>query len=67
VHQGRLDEARAVYGRVMETASPLGLFSEEADAATGEPLGNYPQGLTHLSQIAAACALAQASSAAPAR
>jgi len=65
--QGRLDEARAVYDRVMETASPLGLFSEEADAATGKLLGNYPQGLTHLSHIAAALALVEASSAPAAR
>jgi len=66
-HQGRLDEAREVYERVMETASPLGLFSEEADAQTNEPLGNYPQGLTHLSHIAAALALVEASSAHAAR
>ena len=58
-HQGRVDDARAVYDRAMETASPLGLFSEEYDTADGEPLGNYPQGLTHLSQIAAAHTLAR--------
>jgi GH15 family glucan-1,4-alpha-glucosidase len=65
--QGRVDEAREVYERVMETASPLGLFSEEGDARTGEPLGNYPQGLTHLSHIAAALTLVEASSASAAR
>ena len=42
----------------MGAASPLGLFSEQVDPASGELLGNYPQTLTHLSHVAAACARA---------
>lgn len=58
--QGRLDRAQTVYDRVAATASPLGLFSEEHDTDHGLALGNYPQALTHLSQISAAVAIAAA-------
>jgi GH15 family glucan-1,4-alpha-glucosidase len=58
--QGRAQEARRVFDYAMGAASPLGLFSEEVDAKSGELLGNYPQALTHLSHISAAVALSQA-------
>jgi GH15 family glucan-1,4-alpha-glucosidase len=57
--QGRLVQAREVFDRAMGAASPLGLFSEQVDPASGELLGNYPQTLTHLSHVAAAVALAE--------
>ena len=57
--QGRLEEARAVFDRTVSTGNELGLFSEEYDPKAGEMLGNFPQGLTHLSHIAAAVALAE--------
>ncbi len=47
---------RSSTGR-LGAASPLGLFSEEIDPATGELLGNYPQTLTHLSHVTAMLAL----------
>lgn len=56
--QGRRPEARAAFDRAAGTANDLGLFSEEFDGAAGVMLGNFPQGLTHLSHIAAARALA---------
>jgi GH15 family glucan-1,4-alpha-glucosidase len=58
-HQGRIEEARAVFDRTMATSNDLGLFSEEYDTTSGELLGNFPQGLTHLSHITAAVALAE--------
>jgi GH15 family glucan-1,4-alpha-glucosidase len=55
--QGRTAEAQAVFDRVRATANDLGLFAEEFDPERGETLGNFPQGLSHLSHIAAAAAL----------
>ncbi|MGN6756707.1 MAG: glycoside hydrolase family 15 protein [Thermomicrobiales bacterium] len=57
-HQGRLEEARQVFDRATATSNDLGLFAEEYDVEHSEPLGNFPQGLTHLSHIAAAVAMA---------
>src|ERR671923_150197 len=54
---GRDEEARRIFDRAVSTGSDLGLFSEEYNSETGEPLGNFPQALTHLSHIAAALAL----------
>jgi GH15 family glucan-1,4-alpha-glucosidase len=58
--QGRLPQAREVFDRAVGAASPLGLFSEEIDPASGELLGNYPQTLTHLSHVTAMVALTEA-------
>jgi GH15 family glucan-1,4-alpha-glucosidase len=56
--QGRTAEARAAFDAAMAVRTPLGLFSEQADARTGASWGNFPQALTHLSHLSAARALA---------
>ena len=58
-YQGRTNLARAAYDRATATATDLELYAEEYDPRNREALGNFPQGLSHLSHIAAAVALAR--------
>lgn len=57
--QGRVEDAQQVFDRTLATGNDLDLFAEEYDTGSGELLGNFPQGLTHLSHISAAVALAE--------
>jgi GH15 family glucan-1,4-alpha-glucosidase len=59
-HQGKLQAAHDAFGLAMGASNDLGLFSEEFDPVSGELLGNFPQGLTHLSHLTAALAIADA-------
>ncbi|MGH9122622.1 MAG: glycoside hydrolase family 15 protein, partial [Acidimicrobiales bacterium] len=56
-YQKRFDLAQAAFDRAAATANDLGLFPEEYNPQSRQALGNFPQGLSHLSHIAAAVAL----------
>ncbi|MGZ4132800.1 MAG: glycoside hydrolase family 15 protein, partial [Actinomycetota bacterium] len=51
VEVGEVDRAHALCEKLLSYASPLGLYSEELEPATGRQLGNYPQAFTHLAEI----------------
>ena len=50
---GKLEEARLIFDKMLGYANHLGLYAEEI-GPTGEALGNFPQGFTHLGLISAA-------------
>lgn len=58
--QGRIDEARSLFERVLGYASHLGLFSEEVDSEKNVALGNFPQAYTHIALINSAYNLRKA-------
>jgi len=51
--QGRRALAWDYYRRAVACANDLGLFAEQYDVESGKMLGNFPQVLTHVSQITA--------------
>jgi alpha,alpha-trehalase len=48
---GEISRARGLCEKLLSFASPLLLYAEEIDAATGRHLGNFPQAFTHLALI----------------
>ena len=55
--QGRDDEARALFERLLDLANEVGLLSEEYDVRAGRLVGNFPQAFSHLSLIGSALSM----------
>jgi GH15 family glucan-1,4-alpha-glucosidase len=60
VLQGRYDEARALFERLLSLRNDVGLLAEQYDASDKRQLGNFPQALSHLALINTAHNLASA-------
>jgi len=58
--QGRVDEARSLFERLLSYSGQLGLFSEEVGTNGMKALGNYPQAFTHIALINSAFNLKKA-------
>ena len=59
-NQGRLEEALELYDALCARAGPLGLLPEEIDPSSGDFLGNYPQGFSHVGVISSGVNLQRA-------
>jgi len=55
---GKIDAAIDLFEGVIRYSNDLGLMSEEVDPGSGELLGNFPQGFSHIGLINAALTLA---------
>jgi GH15 family glucan-1,4-alpha-glucosidase len=56
--QGKQEEARELFERLLALRNDVGLLSEEYDPRAKQQLGNFPQAFTHLALVEAAIALA---------
>ncbi|MCX7619844.1 MAG: glycoside hydrolase family 15 protein [Acidimicrobiales bacterium] len=57
---GRVDEARAIFERLMELRNDVGLLSEQYDVTTSRFLGNMPQAFSHVGLVNSASNLSEA-------
>ncbi len=57
---GRVEEARALFERLLGLRNDLGLLSEEYDVPRRRQVGNFPQAFSHLTLIVAARAISAA-------
>ncbi len=51
---GRIDDARALFERLLELRNDLGLMSEEYDTEAGRMAGNFPQAFSHVAMLSTA-------------
>jgi GH15 family glucan-1,4-alpha-glucosidase len=56
---GTIEEAEEEFRQVLQYQNDLGLFGEEIDPSSGQVLGNFPQGFTHVGLINTALTLAE--------
>jgi GH15 family glucan-1,4-alpha-glucosidase len=61
---GRVQEARALFARLLGLSNDLGLLAEEYDVKRQRQVGNFPQAFSHLTLIGAATAISAAEAAA---
>jgi alpha,alpha-trehalase len=54
---GLKGEAEILFDKMLKSSNHLGLFSEHINVKTGELLGNFPQGYSHIGLIKAALTL----------
>jgi GH15 family glucan-1,4-alpha-glucosidase len=57
--QGKVDEGRELFERLLDLRNDVGLLSEEYDPVAGRQLGNFPQAFTHLALVNSALILSQ--------
>jgi GH15 family glucan-1,4-alpha-glucosidase len=57
--QGRFEDARRLFDRLVSRANDLGLLAEELAPSGDMQLGNFPQGLSHIALVRAAARLAE--------
>ena len=57
---GRVDDARSLFERLVGLTNDLGLLSEEYDVGRRRQIGNFPQAFSHLTLILAARAISAA-------
>ena len=57
---GRMDEARALFERLLALRNDVGLLSEQYDPASKRLLGNFPQAFSHVSLVNTALNLTRA-------
>ena len=57
--QGKIDEARELFERLLDIRNDVGLLAEEYDPVAACQLGNFPQAFTHLALVGAALAIGE--------
>jgi GH15 family glucan-1,4-alpha-glucosidase len=67
VLQGRMNDARALFERLLSLCNDVGLLSEEYDPKERRQLGNFPQAFSHLALVISASNLMNHSEKTPAR
>src|SRR5215218_6604021 len=61
---GRVDQARTLFERLIGLSNDLGLLAEEYDVGRRRQVGNFPQAFSHLTLVLAARAISDAETAA---
>ena len=57
--QGKFEEARELFERLLDLRNDVGLLAEEYDPVAGRQLGNFPQAFTHLAVVNTAMVLGE--------